>query len=58
MLDSRAAMADAMEFLAALHFEIVFPVVWHKAAMTYPSCVVQEPGGVEIAADSPFPVRF
>jgi len=48
VLDSRAAIAEAMEFLAAHHFNIVFPVVWNKAATTYPSRVVREAIGVEI----------
>jgi uncharacterized lipoprotein YddW (UPF0748 family) len=48
VLDSRAAIAEAMEFLAEHDFNIVFPVVWNKAATTYPSRVVREAIGVEI----------
>jgi uncharacterized lipoprotein YddW (UPF0748 family) len=48
VLDSRAAVAEAMEFLAGHHFNIVFPVVWNKAATTYPSRVLREATGVEI----------
>jgi uncharacterized lipoprotein YddW (UPF0748 family) len=55
VLDSRAAIAEAMAFLAGHHFNIVFPVVWNKAATTYPSRVVREAIGVEI--DPRYPGR-
>ena len=48
VLDSRASIAEAMEFLAAHHFNVVFPVVWNKAVTLYPSRVMQSTFGVEI----------
>ena len=40
VLESRAAIAEAMQFLADHHFNIVFPVVWNKAYTLYRSAVM------------------
>lgn len=48
VLTSREKIAEAMEFLAAHNFNVVFPVVWNKAYTLYPSEVMEEFGGVAI----------
>lgn len=48
VLTSREKIAEAMEFLAAHNFNVVFPVVWNKAYTLYPSEVMEELGGVAI----------
>lgn len=40
VLDSRANIEEAMQFLADNNFNVVFPVVWNKAATMYPSTVM------------------
>ncbi|WP_218919349.1 glycoside hydrolase family 10 protein [Longibacter salinarum] len=40
VLDSRANIREAMEYLEANNFNVVFPVVWNKAATMYPSTVM------------------
>lgn len=40
VLDSRENIREAMEFLEANNFNVVFPVVWNKAATMYPSTVM------------------
>ncbi|MBN1153992.1 family 10 glycosylhydrolase [candidate division KSB1 bacterium] len=40
VLDSRESIAEAMQFLADHHFNIVFPVVWNDAVTMYPSRVM------------------
>jgi len=47
VLHSRQSIAEAMEFLAETGFNVVFPVVWNKAATLYPSQVLQQTFGVE-----------
>ena len=37
VLDSRESIAEAMQFLADHHFNVVYPVVWNAAATLYPS---------------------
>jgi uncharacterized lipoprotein YddW (UPF0748 family) len=48
VLHSRQSIAEAMEFLAETGFNVVFPVVWNKAATLYPSQVMRQTFGVEI----------
>jgi uncharacterized lipoprotein YddW (UPF0748 family) len=48
VLDSRASIAEAMDFLAAHHFNVVFPVVWNKTYTLYPSRVMRRAFGTEI----------
>ena len=40
VLNSRANIEEAMDFLAEHNFNTVFPVVWNNAATTYPSTVM------------------
>jgi len=40
VLNSRENIREAMEFLEANNFNVVFPVVWNKAATMYPSTVM------------------
>ena len=40
VLGSRESIAEAMQFLADHHFNIVFPVVWNDAVTMYPSRVM------------------
>ncbi|BAZ12743.1 hypothetical protein NIES4071_45760 [Calothrix sp. NIES-4071] len=49
VLNSRDNIVEAMEFLADTGFNVVFPVVWNKAATQYPSQVMQETFGIEIS---------
>ena len=48
VFDSRDNIAEAMDFLAETGFNVVFPVVWNKAATQFPSRVMQQNFGVEI----------
>ncbi|MDK2971638.1 MAG: hypothetical protein PWP23_1393 [Candidatus Sumerlaeota bacterium] len=48
VLDSRENIAEAMQFLADHHFNVVYPVVWNKAATLYPSAIMQERFGQSI----------
>ena len=48
VLSSQTAILEAMEFLAETGFNVVFPVVWNKAATLYPSQVMQQTFGWEI----------
>lgn len=48
VFDSRDSIVEAMDFLAATGFNVVFPVVWNKAATQFPSRVMQQNFGVEI----------
>ncbi len=48
VLNSRAGIAAAMEFLAQHHFNIVFPVVWNDAKTVYPSAVMDSLFGIRI----------
>ena len=45
---SRAAIAEAMEFLADHHFNVVYPVVLNNATTTYPSATMEAVTGVRI----------
>ncbi len=45
---SREKIAEAMDFLAAHNFNIVYPVVWNKAVTLYPSDVMEKEFGVRI----------
>ncbi|MBV9390138.1 MAG: family 10 glycosylhydrolase [Chroococcidiopsidaceae cyanobacterium CP_BM_ER_R8_30] len=48
VLDSQHSIAEAMDFLAEIGFNVVFPVVWSKAVTLYPSQVTGSRFGVEI----------
>ncbi|MGB3758198.1 MAG: family 10 glycosylhydrolase [Rivularia sp. (in: cyanobacteria)] len=48
VFDSRENIVEAMDFLANTGFNVVFPVVWNKAATQFPSQVMQQNFGVEI----------
>lgn len=48
VLYSRAAIAEAMKFLADTGFNVVFPVVWNKGVTLYNSQVMSQSFGVEI----------
>lgn len=48
VLRSQQRIAEAMGFLAETGFNVVFPVVWNKAATLYPSQVMWQTFGVEI----------
>ncbi len=48
VLTSRERIAEAMDFLAAMNINVVYPVVWNKAQTLYPSAVMKERFGVEI----------
>jgi uncharacterized lipoprotein YddW (UPF0748 family) len=48
VFDSRENIVEAMDFVAKAGFNVVFPVVWNKAATQFPSQVMQQHFGVEI----------
>lgn len=48
VLNSRASIAGAMQFLADHHFNVVYPVVWNKAFTLYPSAVMDSLFGERI----------
>lgn len=48
VLSSQSTILEAMEFLADTGFNVVFPVVWNKAATLYRSKVMQQTFGWEI----------
>ena len=48
VLESREAIAEAMDFLADHHFNVVFPVVWNKGYTMYPSAVMDSLFGARI----------
>lgn len=48
VLLSKDRIAEAMEFLADMNINVVYPVVWNKAVTLYPSQVMKETFGVEI----------
>jgi len=48
VLDSRANIAEAMQFLADHHFNIVYPVVWNDAKTLYPSALMDSLFGLPI----------
>jgi len=48
VLDRRASIEEAMQFLAAHNFNVVFPVVWHGGTTLYPSAVMDRLFGVPI----------
>jgi uncharacterized lipoprotein YddW (UPF0748 family) len=48
VLSSQTRISEAMEFLAETGFNVVFPVVWNKAATQFPSQVMRQTFGVEI----------
>ncbi|RMH56310.1 MAG: hypothetical protein D6685_13460 [Bacteroidetes bacterium] len=45
---SRASIAEAMQFLAEHHFNVVYPVVWNKGYTLYPSAVMDSLFGLPI----------
>lgn len=49
VLDSREKIAEAMQFLADHHFNVVFPVVWNDALTLYPSRTMDSLFGVPIS---------
>ena len=48
VLNSRQSITEAIAFLAATGFNVIFPVVWKNAATLYPSRVMRETFGIEI----------
>jgi uncharacterized lipoprotein YddW (UPF0748 family) len=48
VLRSQQRIAEAMNFLAATGFNVVFPVVWNQAVTLYPSETMRQTFGVEI----------
>ncbi len=48
VLMSRSAIAEAMQYLSELHFNVVFPVVWNDALTTYPSALMDSLFGTPI----------
>jgi len=48
VLRSRETIAEAMDVLAASHFNVVFPVVWNKGYTLYPSAVMDSLFGIPI----------
>ncbi|MDZ7959486.1 MAG: family 10 glycosylhydrolase [Aulosira sp. DedQUE10] len=48
VLKSQQRIAEAMDFLAATGFNVVFPVVWNKGVTLYPSQTMQQTFGVKI----------
>ncbi|NBC86931.1 MAG: family 10 glycosylhydrolase [Bacteroidetes bacterium] len=48
VLDSRTRIDEAMQFLAAHNFNVVFPVVWNDGHTLYPSAVTDSVYGVRI----------
>ncbi|BAZ42022.1 hypothetical protein NIES4101_79900 [Calothrix sp. NIES-4101] len=48
VLSSQAQITEAMAFLAETGFNVVFPVVWNKAATQYPSQLMRQQFGIEI----------
>lgn len=53
VLSSRQNLAEAMDFLAATGFNVVFPVVWRQGTTLYPSQVMRSHFGSEIAPQYP-----
>ncbi len=51
VLESREQIAEAMQFLADHHFNVVFPVVWNDAKTLYPSTVMEQLFGQPIDDD-------
>lgn len=62
VLFSRKRIAEAMTFLAAHHFNVVFPVVWNQGYTLYPSAIMDSLFGIPIdrscARSPPCPCRF
>ena len=48
VLFSRKRIAEAMTFLAAHHFNVVFPVVWNQGYTLYPSAIMDSLFGIPI----------
>jgi uncharacterized lipoprotein YddW (UPF0748 family) len=48
VLNSRSNIAQTMDFLAETGFNVVFPVVWNKAATQFPSRVMEQTFGIRI----------
>lgn len=48
VLDSRASIAEAMDFLALCGFNVVYPVVWNQGVTLYPSDLMEREFGVRI----------
>ncbi len=48
VLDHRESIAEAMQFLSAHHFNVVFPVVWNKGYTLYRSAAMDSIFGVPI----------
>jgi uncharacterized lipoprotein YddW (UPF0748 family) len=48
VLDNRERIAEAMEFLQAHHFNVVYPVVWNGGYTLYPSDVAENAYGERI----------
>jgi uncharacterized lipoprotein YddW (UPF0748 family) len=54
VLFSKQAIAEAMDYLAARGFNMVFPVVWNKGLTLYPSEVMADYFGEEFRIDTVF----
>jgi len=48
VLDSRANIAEAMQFLTDHHFNVVYPVVWNGGKTLYPSQIMKTEFGIAI----------
>lgn len=48
VLESRESIAEAMQFLADHHFNVVYPVVWNKALTLYKSQTMDSIFGISI----------
>lgn len=48
VLTSRAKIAEAMDFLAAHNFNVVYPVVWNGGKTLYPSDIMEREFGTRI----------
>ncbi len=46
VFESRASIADAMEFLARHHVNVVFPDVWYRGVTLHPSALLERTFGV------------
>lgn len=57
VLESRESIAEAMQFLADHHFNVVFPVVWNKGMTLYRSAVMKGMFGIEIDTLSAYAKR-
>lgn len=57
VLTSRARIAEAMQFLADHHLNVVYPVVWNAARTLYPSQVMADTFGEDARIDARYAGR-